>query len=222
MNHGRPFYMHQRTLYRSTPNVDLEFLQNSFNSVPLDTYFPGNQRYRTTSRVEVTSNGCMLLPKLPLYQPPSVNKLKKYGGILREYEDAPVSLIKSEVFYKLVMEWIGYTNTHPDTFSVHQIRTTGEGLPVPEGRHSDGTLWTGLFVLKRNEIQEQSARTTYWNANNEIIMEDVLQEGELITFEDYWYTHNTTSLVPKKDKSLAYRDVFVFTLPEHGENLKNL
>jgi len=214
-----PYFRNGNTLFRKTPDVDLGVLQRSFDHVPRDHYFTQGQRFRTTSRVAITPDGLKLLRKLPLYQPPSVNKLEKYGGISRDYEDAPVSLIESEAFRQLINEWISLTGTKPTSFSVHQIRTTGDGLPVPEGRHKDGTDWTGLYVLKRFEIAEDSARTTYWDRDGEVVMDDILQEGELMTFEDSHYTHNTTCLVPK-DKSISYRDVFVLTLPEHGDNLK--
>ncbi|WP_206957895.1 2OG-Fe dioxygenase family protein [Trinickia acidisoli] len=214
---GAPYFMHNRSFFRHTPDVDLAFLQASFDNVPYDQYFTNGQRFRTTSRVEITDRGFKLLPKRPLYQPPSVNKLEKYGGICRDYEDAPVSLIESEPFHQLIMEWISRTGLTVKSFSVHQIRTTGTGSPVPEGRHHDGTDWTGLYVLKRHGIEPESARTTYWDRDGEIVMSDILSEGELITFEDGKYTHDTTALEPTREG--AYRDVFVLTLPEHGVNV---
>ncbi|TKC86270.1 hypothetical protein FAZ69_20665 [Trinickia terrae] len=214
---GAPYFMHSRSFYRNSPDVDLAFLQASFDNVPYDHYFTQGQRFRTTSRVEITGHGFRLLPKRPLYQPPSVNKLEKYGGICRDYEDAPVSLIESAPFQKLIMEWISRTGVQAKSFSVHQIRTTGTGSPVPEGRHHDGTDWTGLYVVKRHGIDPESACTTYWDREEEVVMRDILGEGELITFEDSKYTHDTTALVPVRDG--AYRDVFVLTLPEHGVNV---
>lgn len=215
---NRPFYMQNKTFYRTTPDVDLAYLQASFDNVPYDHYFTKGQRYRTTSRVAITGSGFKLLPKIPLYQPPSVNKLEKYGGISRDYEDAPIELIESEPFRKMIDHWISLTGLEPESFSVHQIRTMGDGDPVPEGRHKDGTDWTGLYVAKRYEIEDHSARSTYWDSEQNVIFQDVLQEGELTTFDDTKYTHNTTGLIPKRG-ALSYRDVFVLTLPEHGVNL---
>lgn len=215
---NRPFYMQNKTFFRTTPDVDLAYLQASFDKVPYDHYFTKGQRYRTTSRVAITDSGFKLLPKIPLYQPPSVNKLEKYGGISRDYEDAPVELIESEPFRKLITHWISMTGLDPESFSVHQIRTMGDGDPVPEGRHKDGTDWTGLYVVKRSEIEDHSARTTYWDAEENIVFQDVLQEGELTAFDDTKYTHTTTGLIPKRGAQ-SYRDVFVLTLPEHGVNL---
>ncbi len=217
---NRTYFRDGKTLFRHTPIVDVTSLQKFFDEVPLDQYFTQGQRYRTTSRVEITDTGFRLLPKRPLYQPPSVNKLEKYGGITRDYADVPTSLIASESFHALIREWIELTGTAARRFSVHQIRTTGNGMPVPEGRHRDGTDWTGLYVVKRYLIEKGSARTTYWDEAGEVVMHDVLQEGELITFMDGKYAHDTTALEPKDE--MAYRDVFVFTLPEHGENLKEL
>lgn len=220
-NRPHPYFRDGRTLYRTTPEVDLLPLQRSFDGVPIDHYFTDGQRYRTTSRVEITTSGFRLLPRLPLYQPPSVNKLEKYGGITRHYTDAPVALIESPAFQRLIHEWIELTGTRARTFSVHQIRTTGNGMPVPEGRHHDGTDWTGLYVVKRHRIRDDSASTTYWDRDGQVVLRDVLQEGELMTFEDCHYVHDTTALVPE-DPAIAYRDVFVLTLPEHGDNLKDL
>jgi hypothetical protein len=218
---NRTYFRDGKTFYRHTPEVDLTSLQRSFDNVPIDHYFTQGQRYRTTSRVQITDTGFRLLPPLPLYQPPSVNKLEKYGGISRDYADAPQSLIDDPAFQQLITEWIALTGTQARTFSVHQIRTTGNGMPVPEGRHRDGTDWTGLYVVKRHRIRPDSARTTYWYDNGEVLMHDVLQEGELITFMDGCYYHDTTALVPD-DLSSAHRDVFVLTLPEHGDNLKEI
>jgi hypothetical protein len=216
----RPFYRDGHTLFRKTPDVDITVLQRSFDHVPADRYFAEGQRFRTTSRVEITCDGFRLLPRMPLYQPPSVNKLTKYGGIERDYDDAPDMLIQSEAFQTMINDWLEMTGTKAKTFSVHQIRTTGTGCPVPEGRHHDGTDWTGLYVVKRHLIRDDSAVTTYWDADGQILLQDVLQEGELITFYDERYTHDTTALVPLD--GAAYRDVFVLTLPEHGDNIRGV
>lgn len=213
-----PFFQHENTLYISKPDVNIKELQESFNFVPYDKYWENGSRYRTTSRVKYNEEGLTLLPKVSLYQPNYVNKLSGYGGIDREYDDVPISLIESDSFLSLIKCWIKNIPFSVENFSVHQIRTTDNGEPTPEGRHRDGTDWTGVYVVKRYNIRPESARTQYWDTKGGVIVDQVVQEGGLMTHFDNVYTHKATGLIKDRINEPSYRDVFVLTLPEHGLN----
>ena len=209
---------HGTTLYRTRPEIDLARLQASFNFVPHDNYWEKGSRYRTTSRVEITKDGLRLMKKRPLYQPSYVNKLNNYGSLDREYDNAPRSLVESQAFADLIESWISRIPVPVETFSVHQIRTTDNACPTPEGRHIDGTDWSGVYILKRYNISPESAKSTFWDKNDNIIMQEVVEEGELLTFFDSNYSHATSNLRKVIEDEPSYRDVFVLTIPEHGVN----
>jgi hypothetical protein len=209
---------HSSTFYRTRPDIDLASLQASFNFVPHDDYWGKGSRYRTTSRVRITKDGLRLMEKRPLYQPSYVNKLDGYGAIDRDYANAPVSLIESQAFAELIESWISRIPLEVETFSVHQIRTTDNGCPTPEGRHIDGTDWSGVYILNRHNIARDSAVSTFWDRKDNIIFKGVVEEGELLTFFDSHYSHATTNLRKVIQDEPSYRDVFVLTIPEHGVN----
>tara|TARA_R100000656_G_C3943975_1_gene127195 strand:- start:245 stop:988 length:744 start_codon:yes stop_codon:yes gene_type:complete len=200
------------------PDLDLRVLQDSFHFVPFDPYFSDGGRYRTTSRISVKGSKFELLPRKPLYQPAYVNKLDSYGAIDRDYDDVPISLLGTDAFRVMIEDWMSSIPFDVDTFSIHQIRTTDSGCPTPEGRHKDGTDWTGVYVVKRHSINVASAKTKYWDVDGNQIIDEVLPVGTLINHYDRYFTHCTSELEPESDVEPSYRDVFVITFPEHGVN----
>ncbi|MHB8623861.1 MAG: 2OG-Fe dioxygenase family protein [Sulfuricaulis sp.] len=208
-------------LYREIPRVDLGKLKTSFERIPLDPHFAPGYRCRTQSRFAIRNDGHLeLLPAVPLYQTLDINPLQGYGGIYREYADVPRWLQDSPDFEALVNVWLSHVPCEVKTFSAHQIRTNGSGLPVPEGRHRDGYDWVGLYVVHRHNINPACAKSTiWWEKTEEILMQGVLQEGELLTIDDQMVTHYTTGLVPENPDDPSYRDVFIFTVPDHSAML---
>lgn len=217
-NGRRIFFDEKPVLDIFTPELDIKELVDSFHYVPYDPYFSDGERYRTTSRIRITADGFELMDRKPLYQPSYVNKLNSYGSIDRNYKDVPESLLKTKAFKIMIEQWMSVIPFEIKTFSIHQIRTSGAGCPTPEGRHKDGTDWTGVFVVKRNSIADASAQTQYWDIDGKPIIEEVLPEGILINHCDKYFTHSTTELQPNLDTEPSYRDVFVITSPEHGVN----
>lgn len=200
------------------PILDLNELKRSFHFVPKDDYFTKGSRYRTTSRIRITENGYELMERVPLYQPSYVNKLDSYGGIDRYYADVPESLLKTRAFDIMIKEWVS-SIPHPiETFSVHQIRTTDNGDPTPEGAHRDGTDWTGVFIVNRHNIDNGSGASRYWDNDDQPLLDFVFPEGTLIAHFDRYFTHCASPIVQLNPNEPSYRDVFVLTSPEHGLN----
>ena len=217
-NSRKIFFNEELVLNINTPELNITELQDSFHFVPYDPYFSDGGRYRTTSRIKIENEEYKLLPKKPLYQPSYVNNLESYGAIDREYDDVPESLLKTHAFKVMISMWLDSIPFKVNEFSIHQIRTSDSGCPTPEGRHKDGTDWTGVYIVKRHAIKEHSAKTQYWDIDGNKILEEVMPVGTLINHYDRYFTHCTTELSPASDTEPSYRDVFVITFPEHGVN----
>ncbi|GAB2188562.1 2OG-Fe dioxygenase family protein [Sessilibacter sp. MAH2] len=215
--HTKFFYKDELTLDIHFPELDISQLQRSFDFVPYDNYYDKGSRYRTTSRVEITEEGYKLLPKVALYQPTYVNDIDSYGGIDRIYADVPISLLQTEAFDTMIKCWLEQIPFEVKSFSVHQIRTTDSGNPTPEGRHKDGTDWTGVYIVRRHNIEDESGKTKYWIKDEEVVSE-VVPEGGLISHCDRYFLHCATPIEKKHPDEPSFRDVFVLTTPEHGLN----
>lgn len=201
------------------PELDIKEIQASFMFVPYDGYFSKGSRYRTTSRIEIELDGrYKLLDKVALYQPNYVNNIESYGGIQRNYDDIPLSLINSKSFDLMIKEWIKHIPFNVKTFSVHQIRTTDEGNPTPEGAHKDGTDWTGVFIVNRYNIKDESGASVYWDNEKNLLLNETLDIGSLITHNDQYFIHCASPIKKLIKNEPSYRDVIVLTVPEHGVN----
>ena len=199
-------------------HLETQELKASFTFVPSDNYFEEGSRYRTTSRIEISENGYNLLPKIALYQPTSVNKVVGYGGIDREYDNVPVSLLNTRAFDIMIKEWLMAIPYEVKRFSLHQIRTTDCGNPTPEGTHRDGTDWTGVYIVNRHNIENNSGASQYWGNDGEQLLDQVFNEATLIVHCDRFFTHCATPIKKSCQDEPSYRDVFVITSPEHGVN----
>lgn len=216
---GFSIYFNDEEVFRlMRPELKIEELQRSFDFVPWDSYFNNTTRYRTTSRIQVREGGYHLLPIKPLYQPSYVNPLNNYGAIDRNYADVPASLLRTTAFDVMMRHWAGVIPFDFDTFSIHQIRTTDNGNPTPEGRHFDGTDWTGVYIARRYNLTQTAGNTLFWTNTGEVIVDEVLPEGSLIAFCDRYFTHLASSLERLEEREPCFRDVFVITFPEHGTN----
>lgn len=217
---GFSIYFNDEEVFRlMRPELKIEELQRSFDFVPWDNYFNKATRYRTTSRIKVDeSDGYHLLPRKPLYQPSYVNPLDSYGAMDRDYADVPASLLRTSAFDVMMRQWAGVIPFDFDTFSIHQIRTTDNGNPTPEGRHVDGTDWTGVYIARRYNLTQTAGKTVFWTNSGEVIVDEVLPEGSLIAFCDRYFTHMASSLERSEESEPCFRDVFVITFPEHGTN----
>jgi hypothetical protein len=205
--------------YLTEPELNLSEIQHTFDNIPSDPYFAGKYRGRTQSRIHINVDGSFeLKPRKPLYQNNQINSLEKYGGITRHYEDVPKELIECDAFQVLVNHWRTLLPFSISQFSVHQIRTVGAGQSVPEGRHRDGYDWVGVFVVNRVHLEADSGCTTvWWGLTDEVLFEGVMTSGQLVTFDDSVFMHDVTAISPTTVTKLAYRDVLIFTTPEHGE-----
>jgi hypothetical protein len=204
----------------------LAVLEDGFRGLPIDPFCTGGYRHRACSRFDcsrLASSGQLRpLPRVPLFQSSEFNPLPGYGGVVRDYPDLAERLVRSEALRRLALAWMSMIPARLRTLSVHQIRTTAPGEPVPEGRHRDGNDWVGLFVVARHGIAAESGRTRVWNLEDQVVFEGVVQPGELVTFDDRLTQHDTTPVIARAEADgPAYRDVFVFSSPDHQHYIKD-
>ncbi|HEY6798667.1 MAG TPA: 2OG-Fe dioxygenase family protein [Kineosporiaceae bacterium] len=205
------------------PDLDLSELRRSFVDIPRDPYLTVGVRHRTQTRYRIEPDRLVALERVQLFQSTDINPLQQYGGIKREYPDLPGWLQTSSAFRALVDHWLSLVPVPVGEFSAHQIRTVGDGMPVPEGRHRDGYEYVAVFVVERHAIRDGCARTTVWDAaTDEPVLQDVvLHDGEMVSFDDRLVLHDVTPLVPSGAVAKAYRDVIILTYPDHSKTLRH-
>jgi hypothetical protein len=195
--------------------LDLEKLDRSFNSLPVDPYLAGNYRFRRLSRFQIVDDRLVKLPHGCLFQSKDYNPL--LGDVVREYEELEDSLITLPDFQKLVLEFFDFCrlcSTHTDV-DVHQIRTITTsgtvGHPAPEGIHRDGADVVGIFCVNRKDIAGGET-LLYKSKQDNPIFTKILNPSDLLVFSDHEFFHFTSTVTPTSS-DVGVRDVFVFTCP---------
>lgn len=211
------------TVRITRPDVDLAEIQRAFDGIPRDPYLKVGIRHRTQSRFRYEPDRFVLLERVDLYQSSEINPLEQYGGIIRTYPDMPEWVQTSPAFRAVIDHWLSLVPVAVEEFSAHQIRTVGDGMPVPEGRHRDGYEYVAVYVVKRQGITADSARTTVWDVatDERIIDEVVLRDGEMVCFDDRLVLHDVSPLVPSGKLADAYRDVIILTFPDHSKTVEH-
>ncbi len=203
---------------RIASKATLAAIRPTFDLLSRDPYCAGGYRYRAASRFDCT-DGLRPLPRLPLYQSAEYNPIEGYGGIARHYDDLPAPLLRSSALEVLAAEWVALIGSPVATLSVHMIRTRAPGMPVPEGKHRDGNDWVGIYVAARRNITEESGVTTVWDRRDRVLLHDVLRPGELASFDDRLTFHDTSPVAAAEAGEPAWRDVLVFSTPDHAHYL---
>ncbi len=199
---------------RKVNSIKVADFKPFFNDLPVDPYVKGNYRLRRLSRFIVSEEKLIKLPHGYLFQSKAYNPL--VGDIKREFAELDDALIELDIFKSLVLAFVDSVKLHPEAeIGVHQIRTTCSpqnlGNPAPEGIHSDGTDFIGIFSVDRENIQ--GGETHLYNAKKEKpIFNKILHPGELLLVNDHEFFHFTTPIKPLIDAQ-GTRDVFVLTSP---------
>lgn len=82
---------------------------------------------------------------------------------------------------------------------------------VVYGFHQDGEHFVGIYCVRR---ACDGARTLLARdkAGTALVLDQVLNEGDMLFFDDQQLFHHTTNLEPKADGAAAERDVLILTL----------
>ena len=136
--------------------------------------------------------------------------------VKREFAELDDAMIELDIFKDLILAFTDSCKLHPEAeIGVHQIRTScspeNMGNPAPEGIHSDGTDFIGIFSVDRHNIV--GGETHLYTAPKEKpIFSKVLNPGELLLVNDHKFLHFTTPIKPEIEAQ-GTRDVFVLTSP---------
>lgn len=211
----------QFSLQTSDPTLNIKEIQKAFEGIKKDPYNKEGYRYRAVSRFNCEGE-IRKLEKVNLYQESKFNPITGYGGIERDYPEIPEWFTNSSTFKVLVNSWLELLPVQIETLSVHQIRTVAPGAPVPEGKHRDGNDWVGIFVVNRVNLNPDMGITTIWadDPGCSVIFHGLLETGSLISFDDRITFHDTSEVKALPGKE-GYRDVFVFSSPDHKHYIDN-
>ncbi len=200
------------------PRTVLERLQRGFDGIRQDPYCPGSYRCRAATRFS-RGERFERLPRTPLYQSGEYNPVKGYGGLARDYPDLDDRLTTAPELQLLLQTWMAMLDDDLRTLSVHQIRTMTPGEPVPEGKHRDGNDWVGIVVCRRYNLAPGCGVTRVWDREDRLIFEGIIDEGEIVSFDDRLTLHDTSRIVARDGQ--GWRDVLVLSTPDHAHYLKD-
>lgn len=196
--------------------VDIEKIEIAFKDIKLDPFCDGSYRYRALNRYHIHENRLIEASKFPLFQSDRVNKL--WGNMSREFEELNFSGESLLELEKLVLLFLSYCSVDLDKIEVgvHPIRTVTanntEGHPAPEGIHSDGYLFTSIFVIRRDKSIEGATTSLYCDANGkECIFNEILAEGEGVVIDDKVLFHYTSPIKPLDGITIT-RDILAITV----------
>lgn len=188
-------------------------LQKFFEGLPLDAYLEQKCRYRRFSRFHVVPGSVTQLSHKYFEQEAECNPL--LGGIKRDYQDLESDLACDEDFKSLIIDFVKICEIyrHEAEVGVHQIRIASTdkmpGRPTPEGIHTDGFDFVGIFCAGKNGIKGGETHL-YREREAEPVYRRTLEPGEFLIFDDRKLLH-CTSQIEVLNSNYGTRDVFIFT-----------
>jgi hypothetical protein len=190
----------------------LGVLQEAFTDIRVDPYCEGRNRYRAVSRFDcsqcLTHGRLVLLPRAPLIDA---------DGSLCEYPDLSRRVAESEALLSLVQAWLLSVPARLSTLTIQQIRAIAPAAPTADTKRRHGSDWMGITMIARKDSTGVvGGATRVWNQNEELLFDQVLSPGELVSFDDRVTLH---------EESMAdgeVRDVLVFSTPDHEGRLKSV
>lgn len=214
-------YLTENNPYKKvTIDVDLNVLKSCFDDIELDSYANCGYRYRALNRFIVGDKGLEAIAKEPLYQSSRVNTL--WGNMDREFMALDFSGAALKELEKIVKPFLSFCNLDERSIEVgvHPIRTIANnkmvGHPAPEGAHSDGYIFTSIFVIRRDKgIRGANTYLYRGSEKEECIFEDRLNEGEGLLIDDKSLLHYTSPMKTEGDDNLT-RDILAITISPKG------
>jgi len=152
-------------------------------------------------RSDETGYCCWNLPGYAMQQSIKYNPV--HGDMRREYPRISNSIIDSDDFHKLLVNYAEYFGWRDAVVLVQFQRVdcyaTRSGLPAVEGFHQDGNMHVGMLVVNRDNITGDSGVSQYVMDNNgrktnELIFNEVIPAGQLIYWNDKRVWHYGTEI----------------------------
>jgi hypothetical protein len=191
------------------PPASAEMLAE-FETLPLDPYAGGKQRYRRFSQYRLTFEDddwrLELLPHRPFIQPPSINSY--VGGVRREFEPLRID---PEPQIVAGARALGLDTTTDWQINVHQCRVVANddvrGVSVPEGPHRDGHEFGMLAVFRRQGIAggENQLMPT---GGGEPFFRVTLEANQALVYDDSKMWHYATDIEPTGPDG-GFRDLWI-------------
>ena len=204
--------------------LDTAPLRAAFETIRPDEYCSGGYRYRALNRFWIRDRKLVPQPYEPFTQDGRYNKL--WGNMQRQFPELDFGQKAMAPLNELCMRFAHSCDMDPDTveLGVHPIRTIcptgGNAPPAPEGVHTDGYPYVGLYVL-RKDAGMLGAETSLLTARQggRAVFQQTLVEGDLLCFNDVRVFHYTSPM-RMSDGSSGIRDVIGLSLSPKA-NLPN-
>jgi len=178
----------------------------------LDAYYPLGNRYRCYSWVNY-ENGKFNIDseKYSFLQDATYNSY--LGSVQRFYRKLPVQLLESAAFIGLLNKFIFHLPEEQAQrgFHVHMIRVYSNNTSTvlaPEGVHQDGYSLCAIAAITRNNLSG-AVNTLRMAKNDEPFYEAIVNEGDILIFDDQVVWHEITDMKPIDNDKMAWRDIFV-------------
>lgn len=195
------------------PAAELLPLQDSFNTLPQDSYVDARLRSRCYSVFKLKNEGTLERQCTKKFmQSKAINKA--LGDVERQYEEIPEELDHIPAFIKMFEEFKARTHLDPESMiEAHQIRwhcKKNIKIPAPEGVHQDGFDFIGIFMADTNNV-DGGEIMLYKAPDNAPFFKKHLDPGEFVILNDKKLFHNAAPLVPTPNDEDGHWDVIVLT-----------
>ncbi|MDD1782805.1 2OG-Fe dioxygenase family protein [Enterovibrio sp. ZSDZ35] len=191
-------------------------LEPTFETLPTTPYADGQYRLRRYSIVRCHDGAVRQRPHHTFMQTESINHHQ--GGIVRDFEELPDSVISSEGLYELcqLFKDNNELEDHQD-IEIHQMRviTLDDVTPVsPEGVHQDGFDHIAIAAIGRDNVQGGEI-LVYKDKSEQPFFSLAMNEGEVALLDDHAVWHNANPIRALNPNEKGHIDLFVLTAREH-------
>jgi len=204
-------------------DVNLDLIDQCFSNIKLDPYAKGKYRYRALNRYIFKKGEWQLRTIAPLFQSSKYNSL--WGDQERKFMELDFRMAMPELA-KLFEAFLLRCEVTLEEIEVgvHSIRTLvgydKPGHPAPEGVHSDGYMYTSIFVIRR-DLGIDGAKTSLFKGRDKTgcLFSEVLDPGEALLIDDKSIFHYTSLGTTDLEKD-QIRDILAITISPKDENPK--
>jgi hypothetical protein len=203
-------------------DLDADPLRESFKAIQPDAYCDGDFRFRALNRYWIEDRKLVPRPHEPFVQDIRYNKL--WGSMKRNFPGLDFGLKATTSLTALCLQFADRCDIALDAIElgVHPIRTVcprgGSAPPAPEGIHTDGYPFVGLFVLHKDDAMTGGETSLYTaRQGGDVVFRKTLKAGDLLSFDDRRVFHHTTPIRMSNGTS-GIRDVIGLSLsPRAGQ-----
>ncbi len=207
------------SVIKISDHLEIEEIQNLFDTVPQDDFVPDRTRYKCIIRARVEDPRVVFSPDNdPLYQPASYNK-DVYGSDSRSYPRMDERL--AELLAPALRIFAGCAELGPEDEILGQaqrVTATGghdarTGTTCREGWHTDGTSTLGILLVNGANVTGGISMLAYDGEGNDPVFTQLLEPGDLLIVDDRKLWHFSTPIRQVLQDLKAFRDIVILTYP---------